>query len=232
LSSDNHDQPTAVPTAVVVQDGRVPGDVPGSPGPGSTPRPRYKRKLSNYLLDKRLQLRYVLLVTVLSALIAGTLGYLIYEQMHQASKEVAANLAALDDAEFQQQVAHDMARRDQMLIYKMAGAGVGLVVILSLYLVLMTHKVAGPLYKVSMYFDRMTVGKLGQVTPLRKGDMLVDFYDGFREMHGAVRQRLQHDAAAMQKLVDAARASGMQGDLAKEIEVLAVHVDERKQALA
>jgi hypothetical protein len=220
-----------VPTAVVVQDGKVPGDVPGSPAPGPAPRPRYKRKLSNYLLDKRLQLRYVVLVTVLSAVISGTLGYLIYEQMHQASQEVAANLAALDDTEFQQQVARDMKARDQMLIYQMAGAGVGLVVILSLYLVLMTHKVAGPLYKVSMYFDKMSAGKLGHVTPLRKGDMLNDFYDGFREMHGAVRQRLQHDADAMQHFVEVARASGVQG-VAKEVGALEAHVEQRKQALA
>ena len=70
----------------------------------------------------------VLLVTLLSAVISGTLGYLIYQQMHQASEEVAANLAALDDKEFQQQVAADMESRDRTLIYKMAGAGIGLVV--------------------------------------------------------------------------------------------------------
>jgi hypothetical protein len=232
LSNQKDDQPSAVPTAVVVQDGKVPGDVPGSPDPGPAPRPRYKRKLSNYLLDKKLQLRYVILVTVLSAVISGTLGYLIYQQMHQASQEVAANLASLGDSEFQQQVARDMESRDRMLIYKMAGAGIGLVVILSLYLVIMTHKVAGPLFKVSMYFDKMTVGKLGHVTPLRKGDMLNDFYDGFREMHGAVRARLQQDAEAMHKFVEAARAMGVQGEVAKEVDALEAHVEQRKVALS
>ena len=33
-----------------------------------------------------------------------------------------------------------------------------------------------------MYFDKMTAGKMGQVWPLRKGDMLTDFYDGFKAM--------------------------------------------------
>ena len=223
-----------LPTAVVVQDGKVPGDVPGVPAPGSAPRAKHKRKISNYLLDKRLQLRYVVLVTVLSVAISGTLGYLIYNQMHQASEEVAASLAALDDPEFQRSVTADMARRDRSLIYKMAGAGIGLIVILSLYLVLMTHKVAGPLYKASMYFDKMAAGKLGQVWPLRRGDMLTDFYDGFKQMHEAVRSRLQGDAATMQKLVDACRASGAgkDGELGKELDVLAKHVADRKSALS
>ena len=223
-----------LPTAVVVQDGKVPGDVPGAPAPGAAPRAKHKRRIKNYLLDKRLQLRYVLLVSLMSAAISGTLGYLIYNQMHQASEEVAASLAALDDPEFQRQVSADMERRDRALIYKMAGAGIGLIVILSLYLVLMTHKVAGPLYKASMYFDKMAAGKLGQVWPLRKGDMLTDFYDGFKEMHEAVRGRLKGDAAAMQKLVDACRASGLGGDgeLGTEIDALAKHVQARNSALS
>ena len=62
----------------------------------------------------------------------------------------------------------------------MALAAIGLVIGLSLYLVVMTHKVAGPLYKVALYFDKMADGRLGQVWPLRKGDMLVDFYESFR----------------------------------------------------
>lgn len=223
-----------LPTAVVVQDGKVPGDVPGAPEGGAAPRTKHKRRIRNYLLDKKLQLRYVLLVTVMSAAISGTLGYLIYQQMHQASEEVAASLAALDDPEFQRQVTADMARRDRALVYKMAGAGIGLIVILSLYLVLMTHKVAGPLHKASTYFDQMAAGKLSKVWPLRKGDMLTDFYDGFKTMHEAVRSRLQGDAATMQKLVDACRSAGVgkDGELGRELDALAKHVADRKAALS
>jgi hypothetical protein len=38
--------------------------------PSPVPRSRHQRKLSNYLLDKNLQLRYILLVTLLSAMIS------------------------------------------------------------------------------------------------------------------------------------------------------------------
>lgn len=223
-----------VPKAVVVQEGKVPGDVPpASSGPPTGPRPKHKRKLSNFLLDKKLQLRYVILVSVMSVVISGTLGYLIYRQEHRATADVAEGLAALDK-EFQQQVEQQMDERDQSLMLKMAGAGVGLTVILTLYLIIMTHKVAGPLFKVSMYFDRMADGKLGNVTPLRKGDMLTDFYDGFREMHVAVRTRQQGDVAAMQKLLDACAAAGVEraGALGDELAELGKHVAARKAQLS
>ncbi|MCA9678498.1 MAG: hypothetical protein H6709_02830 [Kofleriaceae bacterium] len=225
-----------LPKAVIVQDGKVPGDVPPAaavPPPAAGPRVKHKRKLSNLLIDKKLQLRYVLLVTLLSALISGSLGFLIYKQEHRATEDVAASLGELDP-EFQKQVSKDMEARDQELLLKMAGAGLGLTVILSLYLIIMTHKVAGPLFKVSMYFDRMAEGRLGKVTPLRKGDMLMDFYSGFREMHDAVRGRLQGDLATMQKFVDACAAAGVDrsGALGDELDELEKHLAARRDALA
>lgn len=220
-----------VPSATVVQDGKLGGDVPKGNVP--TARQPYKRKLGNFMLDKKLQLRYVLLVTVLSALISASLGYLIYHQRHSASESIERDLAALTHndaslAEFQDQVADDMASDDRALVYKMVGVGLGLVIILSAYLVIMTHKVAGPLFKVSMYFDRMAGGKIGNVYGLRKGDMLQDFFGNFKEMHEAVRTRMQADVITMESATDALRAK-LVGTPA--LEAMDKHLANRKKAL-
>jgi hypothetical protein len=211
-------------------------------------RPRYKRKLSNYLLDKKLQLRYVLLVTILSGLITASLGYLIYNQRHKASASVEQDLIALENKfkndgqteGLRERASSEMATDDRNDVLTMIGVGVGLVVVLSGYLLIMTHKVAGPLYKVSMYFDRMADGRVGKVTPLRKGDMLQDFYTTFCEMHDAVRARLTDDHAQMQKAFDALKASKPEGDyrgegrakLDEELTSMEQHLAARKTALA
>lgn len=221
-----------VPSATVVQDGKVPGDVPKG-GAGGPPRVPYKRKLSNYLLDKGLQLRYVLLVTIMSGIIAGSLGYLIYHQRHTASASVERDLAA--DSSFAgvlESAASKNDADDRAIVYKMVGVGVGLIVILSLFLVFLTHKVAGPLYKVSMYFDRMANGRVGVVTALRRGDMLQDFYGNFREMHEAVRGRLQDDVGAMDKAVSALRDASKDEALAGSLATAAAHVEKRRKQLA
>jgi methyl-accepting chemotaxis protein len=225
-----------VPAATVVHDGKLGGDVPsGKP-------PKHKRRLSNYLIDKSLQLRYILLVTILSGMIAGSLGYLIFEQRHAASQSLESDLAELtqNDASFadlQKQEAERFESEDRMLVYQMIGFGCGLVLILSAYLLIMTHKVAGPLYKVSHYFDQMAAGKLGNVTALRKGDMLQDFFVAFREMHESVRKRFQGDLAAMEKAMAALRTAGhtsgeSHDKLLAELDAAAKHLDTRKQALS
>ena len=219
-------------------------DPTAATGAPSSPRPRYKRKLSNYLLDKKLQLRYVIVVTVLSGVIAGALGFMIYQQRRAASESIEKDLAALTQKDasqdqFQEQIASDLQTADQELVYKMVGVGIGLVVILSLYLILMTHKVAGPLFKVSMYFDRMADGRLGVVTPLRKGDMLVDFFTSFKDMHDAVRARAQADVVTLDKAMQALREAQTQGDyrgegasrLTESVEALEKHVADRKSKL-
>lgn len=231
-----------VPPAVVVQGGKVPGDVPS----GASPPPRAPtqagsrrhRRLSNYLLDKRLQLRYVLVVTLVSALIAGALGYLIYRQEHRASADLVEGLADLtgdDDslAEYGRETANDIEARDRRLVFEMIGVGLALTVILSGYLVIMTHKVAGPLYKIGVYMEDMAEGRLGTITPLRKGDMLQDFYGQFGEAHHAVRDRLRRDAEVMDAFATAwAAAPGEASTAASdELDELRRHVDARKQSL-
>lgn len=211
-----------------------------SPVPGT----KHHRKLSNYMLDKNLQLRYVFLVSILSAIIAGALGYMIYDQRRIASESIEGDLKVLTQADvsqdFQQQVTSGLESEDQMLVYKMVAVGFGLVVILSAYLVIMTHKVAGPLYKVSLYFERMAEGRLGPVTPLRRGDMLQDFFREFKTMHESLRAHAISDAEAMERLLGELRASDNTGDyrgdargkLDEALEGLEHHLAQRKKQLS
>jgi len=209
----------------------------GLPSPAHNAR--RKRKLSNYLLDKNLQLRYVLLVTILSAVISGALGYMIYDQRRLASESIERDLQALTQAdasrqEFEQHVAGVLKSDDEALVYKMVAVGIGLVLILSAYLVIMTHKVAGPLYKVSLYFDQMAEGRLGPVTPLRRGDMLQDFFGDFKTMHDSLRARAQADVATMEHAVAALRATPVEaarGTLDDALAALDAHVATRKKQL-
>jgi methyl-accepting chemotaxis protein len=226
-----------VPAATVVQDGKLGGDVPKGTAGGGGPRTPYKRKLSNYLLDRKLQLRYVLLVTILSGVIAGSLGFLIYQQSATASDSIERDLAALTENDsslddFRDQEVAKLHSDDRNLVYEMVGVGVGLVVILTAFLVIMTHKVAGPLYKVSMYFERMADGRLGNITALRRGDMLQDFFGNFREMHESVRRRLQADVITMESAATALRAkAGGSGPLADALDAMDKHVTHRKKQL-
>ncbi len=199
---------------------------------------KHRRKLSNFLLNKELQLRYVAVVTALSALISGSLGFLIWRQGAKASDSIRRildlNELTRNSPELKREILEQLASTDSSLVVVMSLFGVGLVVVLSLYLIVLTHKIAGPLYKVTLYFDKMARGRLDEVYKLRDGDMLQDFYAEFRAAHEAVRGRHLETNKAVGAFLDACEEAGIgdEGELGSALESLRAYKQARDEALA
>jgi hypothetical protein len=160
-----------------------------------------QRKLKNYLLDLRYQLKFTLTMVGIAAALTTALGWVILSKAHEASRVVAVR--ALDPSdELAQQLAEQFAHNDRLLVFLLIGFGVVLSAVLTVYGIVLTHKVAGPLFKVSVYLDKIRDGKLGQVYNLRKGDELVEFFEHFKAAHDALRKQEEGDIALLQKASD------------------------------
>jgi hypothetical protein len=94
------------------------------------------------------------------------------------------------------------------ILWAMILTGMLLVLGLAIYGIKMTHKVAGPLFKVTLYLNKMRAGRFDKVYNLRKGDQLVDFYDHFKLAHGGVVGMQRDDIARLAAVVAAAEAAG------------------------
>jgi hypothetical protein len=104
-------------------------------------------------------------------------------------------------------------RRD-LILWVMIGTGVALVLGLAGYGIKMTHKVAGPLFKISLYLGKMRNGRFDKVYNLRKGDQLVEFYDHFKAAHAGVVAMEKADINRIKKVIDTAEAAGLGDDAA------------------
>jgi hypothetical protein len=94
------------------------------------------------------------------------------------------------------------------ILYVLIITGLALMIGLAVYGIKMTHKVAGPLFKVSLYLAKMRDGRYDKVWNLRKGDQLVDFYDHFKVAHAGIVQMEKDDIARVQALIAAAEEAG------------------------
>ena len=101
-----------------------------------------------------------------------------------------------------------LERGRALILWVLIGTGLLLVLGLAVYGIKMTHKVAGPLFKVSLYLAKMKDGRYDKVWNLRKGDQLVDFYDHFKTAHAGVVQMQKDDIAKIKSVVAAAEAAG------------------------
>ncbi len=123
------------------------------------------------------------------------------------------------DAACQKVQAHkrqELIDGQHFILYVLIAVGLILVFGLTLYGIKMTHHVAGPLHKVSLYLNKMKGGKFDTVYNLRKGDQLVDFYEHFKGAHAGVRSMQEEDVTRLKAIIEVAEQHGL-GDKSPEV---------------
>ena len=184
-------------------------------------RPVYKRKVKNYLLDVGLQLRYTATIVIVAVVLTAILGFRIYQATQDTSKVIL--WTGLVDPGTAQELQSQFAQSDRTVVWGIIGFGIILVLSIGGVGILLTHKVAGPLYKISSFFGRIRDNRLGPApAKLRKGDELQNFYSTFREMHQAIRGRVEEDVRVLEGTLTSleATAEGRSAAVQRAIEEL------------
>ena len=88
-----------------------------------------------------------------------------------------------------------------------------LVVLIGLAGIVVTHKVAGPIYKMKRHIKDMSEGKLRVPARIRKGDDLVDFFEAFEMMVINLRGRQKEEIDKLELAIAALESKASPGDL-------------------
>jgi len=164
----------------------------------------HRRRIRNYLLDRKLQLRYTLFMVALTSLLTAGLGYIWYSQMRETSMTVEVKaLASMDvDQEEMQQIRGEMKAQDNLRLLVLVGFAVIFALAVAGYGIVLTHKIAGPLFKIGRYMSEMKEGRLGPIYDLRRGDQLHEFFETFKQMHVALRHQEEQDLSALKQIIE------------------------------
>lgn len=171
----------------------------------SRPKPTYKRSWKNLIINARYQLRYTLIMVALCGALMAGLGLFVQKAARGATEVSETNMQmTLDDPE---PAIAKLKQKERAITWVLVGACVLSCLGMFAYGIKMTHHVAGPLFKVTSYFDKMRDGRFDTVYNLRKGDELVEFYAHFKEAHAAVKKAEQEDVERLRAVVAAAEAA-------------------------
>lgn len=175
-----------------------------------------------YLLDRGFQLKYALLLAAAGAGLAVVFGLWLWQAHVQAMQLVPL------DAELRAVV----ARGDRELLYVFAGIAVLMAVALGLLGVVVTHRVAGPVYVMSHYMTVLAAGRYPRMRTLRRGDELKRFFQVFIRSVDTLKAREARHADALEDAVRRMRAAvAAAPELAPAIEALSAAARERRAAL-
>jgi len=198
----------------------------------------HRRQIRNYLLDSKLQLRYTLVMVLISTALVVGLGYIWYSQMRETSSLVNVNAIVSMTAAEQQQLKADMASQDRLRLLVLFGFGVLFAVVVAGGGIMLTHKVAGPLFKITRYMGEIQEGRLGPVYDLRRGDQLHEFFESFKQMHSAMRKSVEQEVVTLSEVIQSAEshlaqigAEGGSSDLERHLETLRQLRDQKDASL-
>lgn len=125
----------------------------------------------------------------------------------------------------------DLTSRRRNIVWVLFASGFFLCAGLAIFGIKMTHRVAGPLHKITQYFGKMQQGRYGQVYPLRKGDELVELYEHFKAAHDGVRRAEEADLARMRAVLAAAKGRAHDPELAAKLQALEEAADRKERSL-
>lgn len=162
------------------------------------------KQRKHYLIDRSIQVtiasKILVIPLILLTCFSLILLYFVYQNSNYITKisgnqenliEMFMTTPALMDKSNEIVVAGEKTFRENLrilqsiksnnliLLYCAIGITIFQAVLLFIYGVYLTHKIAGPVYVMRQYCKEIQQGKTPQFRGLRKGDLLIDFYDDF-----------------------------------------------------
>lgn len=162
-----------------------------------------KRHLKNFLIDKKFQLGWVFRVAGMVAVIVAIMGYFLYgtlvESIELTNAQVLSTAAMTEQA---QRSIVEKGARDQLYTGLVLGCSLAsLVLVLSLSTIVVTHKVAGPAYKMKRLLSSVDSNRLQLFEKLRKGDELHDVFREFSDMLRRLREARHLDIEQLDSVI-------------------------------
>lgn len=197
-----------------------------SPGAGSAAPGHHRRQ---YLVDRGFQLKYALLMAGAGLVVALVFGL----WLHQVHAQSTALLATAPDSSALAETRALVERSNRVLLVAFAPIALLLAAALGLLGVVITHRVAGPVFVMGHYLHVLAEGRFPRMRTLRRSDELKGFFRIFLDAVEAMKAREARHAAVLDDAVDRMRAAASRApELAPAIEALTAALRERRHALA
>ncbi|WP_394831865.1 hypothetical protein LVJ94_35650 [Pendulispora rubella] len=211
---------------------------------------RHQRNLRNYLIDSSFQLKYTGFIIAVALVISAILGVFLLSTSHKVveqsdhvlveSKKVSdvvkmtirdnyadnpelANAfngeAVLNEQKLAEQ-RQSLVQKQKIMFAALVGGLTLMVILIGLLGIYFTHKVAGPIYKMTMLLRQVGEGKLSFHGRLRRGDELQDFFQTFLDMVQSLKARQFREYQLLEAAIEKAKAAGVGEDALHDVVVV------------
>lgn len=178
-----------------------------------------QRRVRNYLIDRRFQLKYTGMVLLVTVSVASGLGYVAYGFSQGQTEALTAQIMAQPDLDAG--TASDLAEFAQEEDRRIRNAILAGVLLLTLALgitgIIVTHRVVGPVYRMRRLFQHVGDGRIEITTGIRKGDELQELYHSFADMVESLRDQRGEEIEQLEQTLIKMESAGVQSAYITEL---------------
>lgn len=181
-----------------------------------TESPKHRFKRTKYLVATKLQLRYVGIILILMLVTALICSYVIYYTIMVLMGEKLSNVypqgrlvAIINTVNFRIVLS--------LLLITPIVTAIG---------IFLSHKIAGPIYRIEKFLGEMSSGNLSSRIVLRKGDELLSVADKINILNGSLKSTMISQKSGMDRLItEAGVLKKVLGSKPSDLQVLDSSID-------
>lgn len=182
-----------------------------------------------YILDRRFQLKYTFLMMGAGLVITTVFGLWIW-QAHRQQREF---LQAVQLLRADPRILEILEAADRQLLYVFLGIACLMAAALGLVGILITHRVAGPVFVMGHYLSVLARGRFPRMRTLRNRDELKSFFQLFIQAVNQLKEREARHAEELEGVVrQMQQVVSRAPELVPVIETLSSAARERRLALS
>lgn len=166
-----------------------------------SPSSIHKRVRRTYIVDRGFQLKYTLLLVGTGTLISLVFGAMAYLASIDAHRALAVELSRPGVRGISATAEKVISESNTTLLFLTLGVAALMALALALLGILVTHRVAGPLYVMSRYISILAEGRYPLFRPLRRNDELRAFFERFQRAIDSMRARESDEASKLQEAI-------------------------------
>jgi methyl-accepting chemotaxis protein len=171
------------------------------------------RKIRNYLLQPRFQLKYTSMVVGVTVVVAAVLGYQAYTYSTGQTELLNIERMERKGGEIDERFIADLDRyaraEDRKVLLAVLGGIAVLAFALGITGIVVTHRLVGPAFRLKQVLNHVSAGRLQVPGALRKHDELQDVFEAFQVMVKNLRESRELDLRELDTALDHARAAGV-----------------------
>lgn len=153
-----------------------------------TQKVKFRRR--HYLISKKFQLKYVGLILALIFLTAALCSYVVYYTAMLMMGEKLANV-------YPQGRLVSIVNAVNFRILLSVILITPLIAVIGIFL---SHRIAGPLFRIERFLNDMTQGDLSSILTLRRNDELHTLADSINNMTGSLKRNIANQKLCVEKI--------------------------------